>query len=167
MIEIEVTNRQTIHPIDAPRLSAAVEAVLSHELATSATISVAVVDAAEIWRLNREFLQHDYPTDVLSFVLEQGPDGLDGEIVCSADMAEKMAPHYGWSAADELLLYVVHGALHLAGHDDSNPSAAAEMRRLERHYLAALGVISPEPAAAESADCCTVSSASNCSEAQS
>ena len=86
-----------------------------------ATISVAVVDDDAISELNGEFLGHQGPTDVLSFVLEQGEDFLDGEVVVSAETAQRAAAEFGWSAAEELLLYVIHGALHLAGYDDATP----------------------------------------------
>jgi hypothetical protein len=56
------------------------------------------------------------------------------------------APRYGWSAADELLLYVIHGALHLAGYDDLTKSQAAEMRTAETEYLQRLGVERRSPA---------------------
>jgi len=52
---------------------------------------------------------------VLSFTLESGPDQLEGEVIVSAETAIHTAASYGWPATDELLLYVVHGTLHLAG----------------------------------------------------
>ncbi|MGE3407802.1 MAG: rRNA maturation RNase YbeY [Pirellulales bacterium] len=140
---MEVTNRQTNHEIDEARLIEGVRAVWRAEGKTPAEINVAVVDADEIWRLNQRFLRHDYTTDVLSFCLEQSPDGLSGEIVVSADMAASMAPRFGWSIGDELLLYVIHGTLHLAGYDDQTPPDAAIMRQLEQRYLGELGVAQP------------------------
>lgn len=105
-----------------------------------ASISIAIVDDAKIHALNRRFLQHDYPTDVLSFVLERDEDRLDGEVIVSADYAARSAPDYGWSAVDELLLYVIHGMLHLVGYDDQDDHSQAIMRDRERHYLQACGV---------------------------
>jgi probable rRNA maturation factor len=93
--------------------------------------------------LNRQFLEHDYATDVLSFVLESSPDGLEGEIVISADTAAAAAGKYGWRPHDELLLYSIHGALHLAGWDDADEEQAAAMRLRERHYLASFGLLPP------------------------
>jgi probable rRNA maturation factor len=84
-------------------------------------------------------LNHDYPTDVLSFLLERNDNRLEGEIIVSADTALSAAPRYGWSAGDELLLYVIHGALHLVGYDDQTPEAQAEMRRHEAAILARFG----------------------------
>jgi len=51
-----------------------------------------------------------------------------------------MAGQIGGTMEDELLLYVIHGMLHLVGFDDKDPDSAAEMREQERHYLALHGV---------------------------
>ena len=101
---------------------------------------MAVVDDATIARLNEQFLQHEGPTDVLSFVLEQAEGGLEGEVVVSAETALRTAPGFGWSAGEELLLYVIHGMLHLAGYDDATPAEKGVMRRREAEVLARLGV---------------------------
>ena len=90
--------------------------------------------------LNRRFLQHDYPTDVLSFALEQEGDLLDGELIVSHEYAAREAARYAWPPDDELLLYAIHGALHLVGYDDLNPAAKREMRAAEAKYLALFGL---------------------------
>ncbi len=92
---------------------------------------MAAVDDRTIHQLNRRYLDHDYPTDVLSFVLEEGPGTVEGEIIVSGDTAAASAPGYGWPAQDELLLYVIHGMLHLVGYDDKSPADAARMRQAE------------------------------------
>jgi probable rRNA maturation factor len=143
VIEIEITNEQSRLPIDQQRLRAAVEAVMTGQGVTRATISVAVVDDPSIHTLNARYLQHDYPTDVLSFVLDEGDGYVEGEIIVSADTAATSAARFGWTAHDELLLYVIHGALHLTGHDDHEPADIAEMRRQESHYLDAFGLSAP------------------------
>jgi probable rRNA maturation factor len=140
MFHVSITNVQTAHAIDSDRLEAAVRAIMEEECCRSATISVAIVDDATIHRLNREFLQHDEPTDVLSFLLDENEKTLDGEVVVSADTAAKTAARFGWTTADELLLYVAHGTLHLLGYDDCEPEALRQMRARERHYLMAFGL---------------------------
>jgi len=121
------------------RLAEAVRAVLQGEGIAAGEISVAVVDAATMHDLNRRHLAHDYPTDVLSFLLERAADSLEGEIIVSADEAALNAPKFGVSPESELLLYAIHGALHLCGYDDLEESAASVMRERERHWLAMLG----------------------------
>ncbi len=139
-MRVAIANRQDVLVIDPNLLAEAVRRVLAGERKTPAEISLAVVDNAEIHRLNVQFLGHDYPTDALSFVLEDGPSGLEGEIIVSAEMAAQQAGRFGWEAGDELLLYVIHAALHLAGYDDLEPSAEPVMRARERHYLATWGL---------------------------
>ncbi len=117
--------------------------VLRGEQVDQAEISVAIVDDAEIHELNRRFLDHDYPTDVLSFVLENAT-ALEGEIIVSADTAQARAVEEGWSALEELTLYVVHGALHLVGYDDKSSSARVLMRQREGFHLTRLGLTRPE-----------------------
>jgi probable rRNA maturation factor len=102
--------------------------------------------------LNRRHLNHDYETDVLSFLFDAepefaststGPRGkgrrIDGEIVISAEMAVQSAPRFDWSPFDELTLYLVHGLLHLCGYDDLTEPERRLMRRRERAILKLLG----------------------------
>lgn len=131
---------QTDREIDAGLIEAAVQAALARSPYASADISVAIVDDSTIHKLNVEFLQHDYPTDVLSFALADDPPRLEGEIVASFDTAERCAAEAGWSAAHELLLYIIHGALHLAGYRDKTPSDAGQMRAAETEILAQLAI---------------------------
>jgi probable rRNA maturation factor len=139
MIEVEVANQQQILPIDAERLAQAVREILQSAGFRSGSVSLAVVDDPEIHRLNREHLAHDYPTDVLSFLFSD-EDGIEGEIIVSAATAARTAPRYHWDAHDELLLYVIHGSLHLVGYDDQTPDAKAKMQQREREQLARFGL---------------------------
>lgn len=137
-VQVAVAN-QTDACVDEARLTAGVTLALAGARCAAAEVSVAIVDDATIHRLNRQFLEHDYATDVLSFTLSE-PPRLEGEIVASIDTARREAAAIGWPADDELLLYVVHGALHLAGQRDEEPEDAAAMRRAERAVLEQLGV---------------------------
>jgi probable rRNA maturation factor len=139
MLIIQLANQQESLAVDEPLLCEAVRAVLEGEGVRSGEISLAVVDDPTIHELNRNYLEHDYPTDVLSFVLEEADDRLDGEVIVSADTALSAAPRYGWAPQDELLLYVIHGSLHLAGYLDETPEERREMRDRERTYLARFG----------------------------
>lgn len=138
-IEVAVAN-ECEAAIDEDRIRAAVIAALGQSDAESASVSVAVVDDEEIRRLNVEFLGHDYATDVLSFLLEADAERLEGEIVVSFDTAVRYASEANWSTDEELLLYVIHGSLHLAGYDDVAPEDGVAMRTAELAALAAIGV---------------------------
>ena len=105
-----------------------------------ASISLAIVDDPAIHELNRRYLSHDYVTDVLSFVLDSSEHCLEGEVIVSVDTADRCAGDHSGTTADELLLYVIHGVLHLVGFDDKQEEARAEMRKQEVHYMAKFGV---------------------------
>jgi probable rRNA maturation factor len=140
LFTVTVTNAQSKLPVDKKRLRQAVRMILRDESISHAKIGVAVVDDSTIAELHQRYLDDPDPTDVLSFVLERSPNYLEGEIVVSADTAAASAPDYNWMADEELLLYVIHGALHLVGYDDTAPKKRAEMREKEREYLARLGL---------------------------
>lgn len=140
VIDIEIANQQSTLALDEPRLRRAVELVLAGAGIREATISLAVVDDPTIHQLNRQYLDHDYATDVLSFLLEQSEQALEGEVIVSADTAAALAGQYGWSAHDELLLYVIHGTLHLVGCEDGTPDERMQMRDRERECLARFGL---------------------------
>lgn len=143
MITIAVADEQDRLDVDANRLRRAVRAIVRDAGHANAEISIALVDDPTIHQLNRRHLRHDYPTDVLSFLLSDVGAPLEGEIVASADTACRMAPSIGWSAADELLLYVIHGALHLVGCEDQDAESAEAMRAAERRYLSRMRVPLP------------------------
>ena len=104
-------------------------------------LDVATVSDAEIRRVNRRFLGHDYATDVVSFPLsDAGSPVLEGSLAVSRDTARREAARRGHSPYHEWMLYVVHGTLHLLGHDDHAPAARRRMRRAEREILAVLGL---------------------------
>jgi len=140
MFQIDVANQQSRLSVNKPRLRSAVKAVLEGEAIAQAQISVAVVDDETISRLNCQYLKQDHATDVLSFLLEQDGDRLEGEVIVSGETAAATAGRYGWSGEDELLLYVIHGALHLAGYRDETRGEKLRMRRRERAYLARFGL---------------------------
>jgi len=140
---INLTINCTAVPADEPRIRAAVERILTHAKVRSAQVGIAVLTDAAIRQLNKQYLNHDYATDAISFVLERKGGHLEGEIAVSAETAQREAARLGWAAADELLLYIVHGALHLVGEDDLTESGAAIMRRREREVLAEFGLVPP------------------------
>ena len=140
---ILVANEQATLAIEESRLIAAARSILADSEYPTAMVSIAVVDDPTIHALNVQYLQHDYPTDVLSFVLEESTERVEGELVVSADTAVRESQEAGWSPLEELLLYVIHGTLHLVGYDDHEPTDQVEMYVAEAHYLQELGVALP------------------------
>jgi probable rRNA maturation factor len=139
MIRVSVASPQEAVVIDRGRMRETVRVVLAGEGVHDAEISLAFVDNATIHRLNRQFLDHDEPTDVLSFPLGEGKK-LAGELVLGAEVALGQAQVRGHSVEVELALYVIHGLLHLCGYDDRATEGARAMRERERHYLGVLGL---------------------------
>jgi probable rRNA maturation factor len=102
---------------------------------------------SELRRLNRTFLGHDYPTDVLSF--PAGDIGTTvGDMAISADRAEAQAVEFGHARLDEVRILMLHALLHLAGMDHEHDSG--EMARAEWRWRAELSL--PEPVIARTAN---------------
>lgn len=105
-------------------------------------LTLTFVDTDEIAALNAQHMGTTGPTDVLSFPLDDGTDaGPDGPppllgdvVICPAIAARQFADHAG-TLDDELALLVVHGVLHVLGHDHAEPEDAAAMRALELELL--------------------------------
>ena len=94
-------------------------------------ISITFVGPKRMQTINRRYLKHDYVTDVITFDL-----GDCAEIIICPQVAYQQAQKYEQqSITDELLLYVVHGLLHLAGYDDHTSKDILQMRRKERQLL--------------------------------
>ncbi|MFT5327768.1 MAG: putative rRNA maturation factor [Planctomycetaceae bacterium] len=154
MYEIEIADNQECLTIDEELVRTIVRQTLQTEQVSSATISVAIVDNAQIHELNRQYLNHDFETDVLSFLLDESRDEtaklpsdaprgagkiIDGEVIVSTEMASAIAADYSWDVLDELTLYIVHGLLHLCGYDDLTAEELPIMRARECHVFEALG----------------------------
>ncbi|MEQ8210108.1 MAG: rRNA maturation RNase YbeY [Lacipirellulaceae bacterium] len=139
-VEIAISNEQALLTIDEEAVRRAVRQVLSAGNEPSATISVAIVDDATMRPLNKQFLEHDYTTDVLSFALNEAEEPLSGELIVNAEYAAREAVEIGWSAEEEFLLYVIHGMLHLIGYCDKSDESAIKMRAAEKQILIKLGI---------------------------
>ena len=136
---VEISDQQDGMVIDHEQIEQAITEVLLGESIATAEINVAIVDNAQIHETNRQFLNHDGATDVITFPWDE-PDGFGGDIMVSAETATDVSSEYGWSPMDELRLYVIHGVLHLAGYDDHTDGDRAEMRQRETKYLSAAGI---------------------------
>lgn len=103
-------------------------------------IGIAIVDDAEIRRLNARFLNRSSETDCLSFDLsDSGSESKIFELIVNGEMAVRQAKLRGHTGEAELALYIVHGLLHNLGFDDSTPSLARKMHRAEDEILQQLG----------------------------
>lgn len=147
MIRVSIASPQNIVAVERARMRLSAIAVLEGEDIKEAEVSLAFVDNMTIQRLNKRYLQHDEPTDVLSFPLsEPNSRRLVGELVIGAEVAKAQAEMRGHSVEAELALYVIHGLLHLCGYDDKTPAGAAAMHQRERYYLRQRGLPDIAPA---------------------
>jgi len=142
MTRVEISNRQKL--VSVPR--AAVRR-LARAAARGAwgdrTISIAVVDAAEMIALNQRFTGRDGLTDVLAFAYPgdaAGPDDPAGEVIVCAAVAVREAQARRVEPVHELLLYVAHGLAHLRGLDDSTPAERRRIRACEAALLEEAGL---------------------------
>jgi probable rRNA maturation factor len=141
MPKISIATPQEIVDVDRGRMREVARAVLTGEEIGDYEISLAFVDNPTIHRLNKRYLDHDEPTDVLSFPLsDPKAKKLTGELVVGVEVARAQAAERGHDVQAELALYVIHGLLHLCGHDDKSDDGAKQMRERERHYLEKLGL---------------------------
>lgn len=134
-MEIDLSVLHEPFAIDGDRLVNVAGRILADHGIQNGALSIAVVDDETIHRMNVESLNHDYPTDVLSYLFESRDGWLEGEIVVSSDTAKSRAAEFNMQPTDELTLYVIHGALHLVGFEDDNDEARLKMREMERRYL--------------------------------
>lgn len=139
----------------AVRITRAAQWVLRDQQATAAaSVSVVIMSDEAVQALNRTYRQVDAPTDVLSFAAEPDafppssaaaqPDDEEkhylGDLILALPYIQRQAARSGHMAEDEIVLAVVHGTLHLLGHDHDTPLGQTAMWNAQARALDALGV---------------------------
>ncbi len=142
MTQVEIG--EGIQFADAGVLSRAAEATLQHSTGKAEVeLTIALEGDERLRQLNRDFLGIDAVTDVLSFPADEfDPDSQAryiGDVIISFPQAERQARLAGHSTIDELQLLVVHGVLHLVGHDHAEEAEKLTMWRLQEEILAKIG----------------------------
>ena len=170
-LEVFVADEQAALPVDTARWARLAEGVLVAEgVRGHAELSLLFVGEDDIAILNEEFLGHAGPTDVLAFPIDgelvevddgagphrRGPDRpppdpgdlplLLGDVVVCPGVAARQADTHAGTVDDELALLVVHGLLHVLGHDHAEPAEHARMRAREMELLQELHWNGPAPA---------------------
>jgi len=147
-MDVFLANEQEM-TVDHDRLSAiATHTLESEDVDDSAELSVLLVSAGHMRRLNKHFAGDDYATDVLAFPMmdddddeeESGP--LLGDVVICPQVAARNADRIGHSLDDELAVLIVHGTLHLLGYDHQGPKDKEAMERRQSEILASFRVAS-------------------------
>ena len=85
--------------------------------------------------INRQYLNHDYYTDIITFDLSEKGQSINAEIYISVDRVRENAREFGSSLKQELNRVIFHGALHLCGYKDKTSAQEKEMRKMEEKYL--------------------------------
>jgi len=142
---LELLDEQDELAVDLEKVRSVCVRILNDGGIKSGKINVVLLDSDTIRQYNRDFLQHDYPTDTISFTSEyrQNEGHLEGEVLICTEIAKERAEEFSWTAEEEMLLYVVHGMLHLIGFDDTTSEQRTVMQEKERTYLATLGIQVP------------------------
>ena len=142
MITIEITTHCDEIPVDPSKLETLIRTVCERFGVVEATVSVGIVGDVEISELNEKFLDHEGPTDCLSFDLSDAQAAGGARVfdcIVNGQMALRQAAARGHADQAELALYVTHGLLHQLGFDDTTPGEAEKMHRMEDEILQHLG----------------------------
>lgn len=140
MIEIALANEHPTFPGADERFEKLVRAILSDAQVIQGNLSIVFLGDDQMHQLNKQYLDHDYTTDVLSFPLDSDRENFSGEVIVCVDEASRQATALGVPLEDELLLYLVHGTLHLVGYLDKSAEDLAAMTDAEKKYLGLVGV---------------------------
>ncbi|MCD4689219.1 MAG: rRNA maturation RNase YbeY [Desulfuromonadaceae bacterium] len=142
---IQLENRQKNKQIEETSLKKVAQKILNDLACPDGELSVLIVDDVQIREINRDYLQRDWPTNVISFAMREGEGGevhpeLLGDVVISADTAARDAAEAGLPFESELYFLLLHGVLHLFGYDHERGSEeeARRMEEMERTLFAAI-----------------------------
>lgn len=138
-------NIESQFPFPEKRLERAAQAALAHESESlDCELSIVLTDDSRLQELNREYLGIDAPTDVLSFpASETDPETgtrYIGDILISIPRAQSQAEAAGHPLESEVQLLVVHGVLHLLGHDHADAEEKSRMWKAQAETLESLGL---------------------------
>jgi rRNA maturation RNase YbeY len=134
MVKVTVFSAHRKYRISKAWIVEIIKSVFRRETISRGAINVIFTTDGYIKKINSVFLGHSYPTDVISFRLDDvGP--VEGEIYISLDRARIQAKAFGVPFKNEVKRLVVHGTLHLVGYDDREKNDRARMRLKEDYYI--------------------------------
>jgi probable rRNA maturation factor len=145
LMKIQIENNQKRVPINNRRIRATTITLLKYLSCTDKEISITFVDDLKIALLNNQYLGKVKPTNVLSFSLQEGEyaginPNILGDIVISAETAQRDAAKDGLTLEEELIFLIIHGLLHLLGfnHEKTTKEETKIMRKKEKELFAIL-----------------------------
>jgi probable rRNA maturation factor len=129
---IAISNKQRARKLNVRLLEQISEATLEELGIKKFELGIVFVSAKEMASINKKFLNHEGPTDVITFDYSEKSDGImQGEIFICPEEATRQAKEFKTTWQAELVRYVVHGILHLSGHDDLQAATRKKMKRVE------------------------------------
>ena len=134
-MEVKVENLQTKRRLNRTWIQATCQKILRIENVSSAQLNLIFVSRQRMQAFNKTYLGRSYATDVLAFNLSDDDDELIGDIIISTDAVIQNAKEFATNEADEIVLYIIHGILHLLGYDDHKPKDKQQMRAAEQRIL--------------------------------
>lgn len=145
--EIDIVNKTRAISVPIRFLKIKVGEMLKCLRWKKASLNILLVNDRRIRHLNRRYLNHDRPTDVMAFGQLEGPRPKPkgvmpflGDIVISLDTTRRQAKIYGNSFLYELCFYLCHGLLHIMGYRDKSKSEAKRMERMQTKILKTIGL---------------------------
>lgn len=134
---VSVISKKAGLPFSKTRIKALTRRILSILKEEDSRVCIFFVNDAKMRSLNLKYRKVDRPTDCLAFPMRE--DGILGDIAISADTARSNSKYFGSTLKKEIILYVIHGILHLLGFKDTTPSAKKRMRTMEKKVINRLG----------------------------
>jgi probable rRNA maturation factor len=133
---LTIVNRQRARKINVRRLKEITAALLAELAGPAAVLEINLVGPVQMARVNTGFLQHEGPTDVITFDYREKPGAdLHSELFICPAVAQTQAREFGTDWRSELVRYVIHGLLHLQGYDDHAPADRRRMKLAEGRWL--------------------------------
>lgn len=129
------TQNTTLPLRDRTRLKAFLARLAKKEGKSLGSLNYIFCTDKALLDINRQYLKHDFYTDIITFDLSESPSTLSGEIYISIDRVRDNAKTLGVSVKEELHRVIFHGLLHLCGYRDKKPGEIKEMRAKEGYYL--------------------------------
>jgi probable rRNA maturation factor len=117
------------------RLKKFIREIFKREKKKLESINYIFCTDTQLLKINREFLKHDYYTDIITFPLSEENAPVEAEVYISIDRIKDNAQQLGESVTNELYRVIFHGALHLCGYRDKSPKEVSKMREKEDYYL--------------------------------
>lgn len=132
-VHISVQKKSAIKAADLRAVVRQMQTLLGFDLKE---LTISLIDDKSIHQVNREYLKHDFPTDIITFdYTEIDNMYLDGELLISYETAAVNAKKFNVTIENEITRLVIHGVLHLLGFDDTTPSKKRIMKNKENTIL--------------------------------